>query len=94
MLQLSIFQASMESVFVQFCQSLFFVCCRVDGQGQGCVYGMKLFFNLLLEALCLKSPDTTKEKLRRIQGIETKAEYEMDCKLMSRIFKKFQQNEW
>jgi hypothetical protein len=36
----------------------------------------------------LKSPDTSKEKLRLIQGIETKAEYEIDPKLTSKIFKK------
>jgi hypothetical protein len=43
--------------------------------------------------IVLKSPDTTKDKLRLIQGIETKAEYEIDPKLMSKVFKKFQQNE-
>jgi hypothetical protein len=41
----------------------------------------------------LKSPETAKEKLRLMQEIETKAEYEIDLKLMSEIFKKFQQNE-
>jgi hypothetical protein len=36
----------------------------------------------------LKSPETTKEKLRLIQGMETKAEYEIDPKLMSKILKR------
>jgi hypothetical protein len=40
----------------------------------------------------LKISDTTNEKLRLIQGIETKAEYEIDPELMSKIYKKFQQN--
>jgi hypothetical protein len=41
----------------------------------------------------LKSPETTKKKLRLIQGMEIKAEYKIDPELMSKIFKKFQQNE-
>jgi len=86
MLQLSIFQASMESVFVQFCQSLFFVSCG-GWSGSGLSVRDETVF-ITYWSIVLKSPETTKEKLRLIQGMETKAEYEIDPKLMSKILKR------